>query len=101
MLQETELAYMSSNLIALQNKFLGHGQTVYDELSRLHERQGHVSDGDIAELARQFNLPPQHVRSTAKFYDELSHETPAEHVVRICNGEACRAAGCDGLIERM
>ncbi|MAE61248.1 MAG: NADH-quinone oxidoreductase subunit L [Planctomycetaceae bacterium] len=92
---------MSSNLIALQNKFLGHGQTVYDELSRLHEQQGHISDGDIEALARQFSLPAQHVRSTAKFYDELSHDTPARHVVRVCNGEACRAAGCDELIDQM
>jgi len=88
---------MSKNLIALQNKFLGHGQTVYDKLSNLHDKQGYVSDDDILHIAREFNLPPQHVRSTAKFYEELSHDKPAKHIVKICNGEACRAAGCDSL----
>ena len=40
---------MSRNLIALQNKFLGEGRTVYDELARIHERQGAVTDDDILQ----------------------------------------------------
>jgi formate dehydrogenase iron-sulfur subunit len=91
---------MSRNLIALQNKFLGEGQTVYDELVRIHEQQGFVGDEDIARLAEDHNLPPSLVRSTTKFYDELSQQEPAEHNLKICNGEACRAAGCDRIIER-
>jgi formate dehydrogenase iron-sulfur subunit len=89
---------MSNNLIALQNKFLGQGQTVYDELSRLHDAQGHISDDDILALAQRHNLPPSHVRATAKFYDDLSRDRPANHTLAVCNGEACRAAGCDSLI---
>ncbi len=92
---------MSTNLIALQNKFLGHGQTVYDKLSNLHEQQGYVSDGDITAIAAEFHLPPAHVRSTAKFYEELSHDKAATHVVKVCNGEACRAAGCSGIERQM
>lgn len=84
---------MSQNLIALQNKFLGHGQTVYDELSKLHEQQGYIGDEDIERMAREFHLAPQHIRATAKFYEELSHEKPASRVIKVCNGEACRAAG--------
>jgi formate dehydrogenase iron-sulfur subunit len=84
---------MSRNLIALQNKFLGHGQTVYDELSKLHDAQGFIGDDDIARLAGQFRMPPQHIRATAKFYEELSHDKPAQRVIKVCNGEACRAAG--------
>ncbi len=84
---------MSSNIIALQNRFLGHGETVYDRLSALYERQGHVSDDDISRLADEHSLPPAHVRSTAKFYDDLSRETPAAHTISVCNGEACQVAG--------
>ncbi|MDA0334491.1 MAG: NAD(P)H-dependent oxidoreductase subunit E [bacterium] len=90
---------MSRNLIALQNKFLGEGQTVYDELVRLHQRQGFVSDDDIGQLAETFSLPPSLVRATAKFYDELSQDRPAQHALKICNGEACRAAGCDAVLD--
>lgn len=91
---------MSSNLIALQNKFLGQGATVYDRLSLLHQEQGFISDQDIQSLADQYNLPPAHIRATARFYDELGRETPAQHTVKVCIGEACRAApggGCDAL----
>lgn len=91
---------MSKNLIALQNKFLGQGQTVYDALSRLHDQQGHISDQDILELARQHDLPPAHVRATAKFYDDLAHAEPATRTLKVCIGEACRAAGCDGVMAR-
>ncbi len=91
---------MSGNLIALQNKFLGEGQTVYDELARIHERQGFVADNDIEQLAETHNLPPSLVRATAKFYDELSQEKPAKHTLKICIGEACRAAGCDRILQR-
>jgi formate dehydrogenase iron-sulfur subunit len=91
---------MSRNLIALQNKFLGEGRTVYDELARLHERQGHVADDDIARLAEEHNLPRSLVRATAKFYDEFSQDVPAKHTLKVCNGEACRAAGCDAIIAR-
>ncbi len=94
---------MSENLIALQNKFLGQGTTVYDRLSTLHESQGYVSDDDIMALAQQYNLPPAHVRSTAKFYEELARDEPADHSVKVCIGEACRAApngGCDALEAR-
>jgi formate dehydrogenase iron-sulfur subunit len=89
---------MSNNLIALQNKFLGQGQTVYDELSRLHDAQGYIGDDDILALANRHNLPPAHVRATAKFYDDLSRDRPSSHNLAVCNGEACRAAGCDPLI---
>ncbi|MBT6149148.1 MAG: hypothetical protein HOH74_27170, partial [Gemmatimonadetes bacterium] len=61
---------------------------------------GHISDEHILSLAQQHNLPPAHVRATAEFYDELSQSTQARCTIKVCNGEACRAAGCDSLIER-
>ncbi|MCC6681670.1 MAG: NAD(P)H-dependent oxidoreductase subunit E [Phycisphaeraceae bacterium] len=84
---------MSENLIALQNKFLGQGQTVYDQLSQRFAQQGYLSDDDIRSIAETHNLPPQHVRATAKFYEQLSHNTPAKHTLKLCNGEACQTAG--------
>ncbi len=91
---------MSRNLIALQNKFLGEGQTVYDSLARLHADKGHIAPQDILDLAQEHNLPPAHVRATAEFYDELAQSSAAQRSLKICNGEACRAAGCDAVIER-
>ncbi len=92
---------MSKNLIALQNKFLGHGTTVYDELAKLSEQKGHLADEDLLALAQRLNLPPAHVRATAKFYEELSCDTAARQEVKICNGEACAAAGYPQLEKRL
>lgn len=92
---------MSDNLIALQNKFLGHGQTVYDKLAQLHDMNGAITDADIDRMAAEFNLPPAHVRSTAKFYEELAKDVPARHEIKVCIGEACQAAGCRKIEQRL
>lgn len=94
---------MSANLIALQNRFLGRGETVYDRLARLRQEKGAVSDADISALAGELGLPPAHVRTVAKFYDDLAVDTPAAVTLRLCNGEACEVAGasaCQARLER-
>ncbi|HHH29633.1 MAG TPA: hypothetical protein ENK57_14980, partial [Polyangiaceae bacterium] len=92
---------MSANLIALQNRFLGRGETVYDHLARLREQKGALADEDLLALSRQLNLPPAHVRSVAKFYDELRRDEPAEQTLRVCNGESCALAGAAACRERL
>ncbi|MCH8923000.1 MAG: hypothetical protein IIA67_07620 [Planctomycetes bacterium] len=54
---------MSRNLIALQNKFLGEGHTVYDELVRIHDGQGFVSDDDIHDYDQ---LPPDEIGTRSR-----------------------------------
>ena len=87
---------MSDNLIALQNRFLGRGETVYDRLATLHAEHGEITDAHIAHLAAELSLPAVHVRTVAKFYDELQTEQRASKTLRLCNGEACVAAGASG-----
>ena len=84
---------MSANLIALQNRFLGQGETVYDRLARLEKEKGALSSEDLLALAKEMNLPPAHVRSVAKFYDDLERETPSKRTLRVCNGESCASKG--------
>lgn len=87
---------MSKNLIALQNRFLGRGDTVYDRLARLVAETGQVTPADVDRLAAELSLPAAHIRSVAQFYDELRVDRPAAQVrVRVCNGEACVAAGAE------
>ncbi len=92
---------MSSNLIALQNRFLGQGETVYDHLARLREDKGGLADEDLLALAKELNLPPAHVRSVAKFYDELRVSSTAKVAVRVCNGEACEVAGASACLAKL
>ena len=92
---------MSRNLIALQNRFLGQGETIYDRLAALREEKGALSSEDIARLAKEGNLPPALVRSVAKFYDELRDEAPAKRSLRVCNGEACVVDGSEACHTRL
>ncbi|MBM64953.1 MAG: hypothetical protein CMH55_01810 [Myxococcales bacterium] len=62
---------MSSNLIALQNRFLGAGETIYDRLAQVAEEQGAIDSAAIDQLAKELKLPPAIIRSVAKFYDDL------------------------------
>ncbi|MCB9595065.1 MAG: NAD(P)H-dependent oxidoreductase subunit E [Sandaracinaceae bacterium] len=87
---------MSANLIALQNRFLGQGETVYDRLAQLAHDRGALRDEDLLALAKELSLPPAHVRSVAKFYDELRVEAPAKRALQVCNGESCAVAGAEG-----
>jgi len=84
---------MSTNLIALQNRFLGKGETVYDKLSRLRTERGVITPADIGALAEEFRLPKALVRSVAEFYDELAPDAPAKRRLHVCNGEGCAARG--------
>jgi formate dehydrogenase iron-sulfur subunit len=92
---------MSANLIALQNRFLGQGETVYDRLARLREDKGALADDDLLALAKELKLPPAHVRTVAKFYDELKTSAPSKVALRVCNGEACEVAGAEGCRQRI
>ena len=84
---------MSTNLIALQNRFLGRGETIYDKLSRLRMERGVITGEDISTLAEQLRLPKALVRSVAEFYDELSPGAPSKRRLHVCNGEGCAARG--------
>ncbi len=88
---------MSDNLIALQNRFLGQGETIYDHLARL---DGPLTDEALAKLAADTGLPPAHVRTVAKFYDDFKQPSPATTRLRVCNGEACYVAGASACRQR-
>ena len=92
---------MSKNLIALQNRFLGLHNSAYDLLSERFEKSGHISAEDIDQLAAEYQLPPQLLRSSAEFYDQLRPQSATDHKLKICNGEACQVAGSAGLAEQL
>lgn len=92
---------MSRNLIALQKRFLGVEKTAFDLLCERLEARGEITAGDIDSLAREHQLPPQLLRTVAEFYDELKPVGKSLHKLRVCNGEACQAAGSAALRERL
>jgi len=93
---------MSNNLIALQNRFLGKGETVYDKLAVLHDEDpaALTSSTAIESLAKDMNLPPSHVHSVAQFYDGFKQAAPSSGI-KVCNGEACLCQGSADLKTRL
>ncbi|MDH5492304.1 MAG: NAD(P)H-dependent oxidoreductase subunit E [Myxococcales bacterium] len=77
----------------MQNRFLGRGETIYDRLARRREQDGPLSSEALGELAAETGLPAAFVRSVARFYDDLRESPRAERTLRVCQGEACVAAG--------
>jgi NADH:ubiquinone oxidoreductase subunit F (NADH-binding)/NADH:ubiquinone oxidoreductase subunit E len=67
----------------------------------LRRAQGYIATEDIPRLAAEWHLPAQLIRSAAHFYDALKPTEPGPRRLQICDGEACRAAGADGLAEQV
>lgn len=91
---------MSTNLIALQNRFLGRGETVFDALAKHRAEHGPLDERKLSELAREWNMPPAHLRAVAEFYDDFLAQDSAKRRLRVCNGEACAVAGAEELATR-
>jgi formate dehydrogenase iron-sulfur subunit len=92
---------MSRNLIALQNRFLGSGDSAYDHLAKIAEERGAITNADIEALAQEKNLPPAFLRTVAKFYDDMRIEEPSQSRLRLCNGEACVVADASGCAKTL
>ncbi len=88
---------MTENLIALRARLRGDKGNIYERLGDIREGKGGIRPVDIAQTALATGMPAQHVRAVAEFYDELNPADDPQPALRVCNGEACRAAGADAL----
>lgn len=88
---------MSRTLVALTERLVGGGRTVYDLLGDAARAPGGFDVRVTAAVAGATGLPAQHVRTVAEFYDELTPDGGSHARLRVCDGEACRVAGSDAL----
>jgi formate dehydrogenase subunit gamma len=73
-------------------------------LAALHVilRQRAAIDAEaIDAVADVFNLSRAEVRGLVSFYPDFRTRTPATHVVRVCQAEACQAAGSRALTKAL
>jgi formate dehydrogenase subunit gamma len=66
-------------------------------LRAIQDRDGWISQEAVAVVADVFNLSRAEVRGLVAFYADFRVQAPADHVVRICQAEACQAAGSRAL----
>jgi len=62
-------------------------------------RYGWVPEETIRQLADEVNLSRADVFGVVTFYHDFRTEPPGEHIVKICQAEACQAMGSRGLTD--
>ena len=63
------------------------------------ERYGHIPEEAVRQLAEELNLSRADVHGVVSFYHDFRTEPPGEHIVKICQAEACQAMGSRALTE--
>ncbi|WP_417465414.1 NAD(P)H-dependent oxidoreductase subunit E [Kordiimonas sp.] len=66
-------------------------------LAALQQAYGYIDAAALPKLASAFNLTKAEVKGVISFYDDFTRAPKGEHVIRICQAEACQAVGARGL----
>jgi formate dehydrogenase subunit gamma len=57
------------------------------------ERYSYISEEAMRQIASELNLSRADVHGVVSFYHDFRTTPPGEHVVKICQAEACQAMG--------
>ena len=68
-------------------------------LQKIVQQCGWVSEEVIRQLAGALNLSRADVYGVVEYYHDFRTEPPGEHIVKICQAEACQAMGSRELTE--
>ena len=68
-------------------------------LQAIVTRHGWVPEATIRQLADELNLSRADVYGVVNFYHDFRTEAPGEHIVKICQAEACQAMGSRELTQ--
>ena len=68
-------------------------------LQAIVSRFGWVPSATIRQLADELNLSRADVHGVVEYYHDFRTEEPGEHIVKICQAEACQAMGSRELTE--
>lgn len=62
-------------------------------------RFGWIPDDTVRQLADELNLSRADVHGVVQYYHDFRTEEPGEHIVKICQAEACQAMGSRALTD--
>ncbi len=89
-------AGIASNIIA---DFDGKPEMLVQILAHIVDRFGYVSEDGIRQLAEALNLSRADVHGVVSYYHDFRTEAPGNHIVKVCQAEACQAMGSRALTE--
>ncbi len=78
-------------------RYREHPGPLLQVLHAVQERLGYVPDAAIAVIAESLNLSRAEVHGVVTFYHHFRRTRPGQHVVQLCQAEACRAMHCETL----
>lgn len=62
-------------------------------LQNIVMRHGWIPDDTVRQLADELNLSRADVHGVVSYYHDFRTEPPGQHIVKICQAEACQAMG--------
>ena len=68
-------------------------------LRALLERYRFIGEDAVRQLAKELNLSRAEVHGVVSFYHDFRTEPPGDHIVKICQAEACQAMGSRRLTQ--
>ena len=89
--------YDASIAAEIINKYEARPEMLVQILHGFVERYGFVGDEAIRQIANELNLSRAEVHGVVSFYHDFRTEPPGEHIVKICQAEACQAMGSRAL----
>lgn len=94
---DTASATSDEGLRALVAPLVGEIGGPLTALRAIQQQDGWIRPEGIGVVAEVFNLSRAEVRGLVAFYADFRTQPPADHVVRVCQAEACQAAGSRAL----
>ena len=79
------------------NQFGATPEMLVQVLHAFVQRYGFISEEAIRQIATELNLSRAEVHGVVSFYHDFRTTPPGEHVVKICQAEACQAMGSRDL----
>ena len=67
------------------------------ELEALQAERGHLSKGDLRELAVRLSVPQYRLQELVSFYPHFRTTPAAPIEVSVCRDMSCHLGGADGL----
>lgn len=70
-------------------------QILHDFVARF----GWISEDAIRQLAKELNLSRAEVHGVVSYYHDFRTSPPGEHIIKVCEAEACQAMGSRELVK--
>ena len=95
----TEQTIDSKSVSTIVDQYGARAEMLVQILQRIVQEHGWISTEVTRQLAGELNLSRADVHGVVEYYHDFRTKPPGEHIVKICQAEACQAMGSRELTE--